>query len=72
MQVSIQTGRSGKPKVFEFSKDKVEFLMQFVNYLADNTIDEKSEEYKQFFEAELKKAMRTRRAKSGNSLRSII
>jgi len=72
MQIVIQTGSNGKPKIFELTKDKVSFLMQFVNYLADEVVDENSESYKKFFEAEIKKAMKTKRVKSGNSLREII
>jgi hypothetical protein len=72
MQVVIQTSKKEKPKIFELTKDKVKFLMQFVNYLADDVIDENSESYKMFFEDKIKNAMKTKRIKSGNSLRDII
>ncbi len=72
MQVAIQTGIASKPKVFELSKDKVKFLIQFVNYLADDFVDENSSEYKLFIEGEIKNALKTRRVKSGNSLREIL
>jgi len=68
----IQTGRTTKPKVYELSNDKVKFLKQFMEYLADDSIDENSADYRKFFEGEVKKAMQTKRVKSGNSLRSII
>jgi hypothetical protein len=72
MQIVIQTNLSNKPKVFELTEDKFRFLMQFVDYLADDIVDENSVEYKQFFENEIHKAMKTKRIKSGNSLREII
>ena len=72
MQILIQTGHKTKPKVYELTKDKVKFLLQFVDYLADDLIDENSDDYKKFFENEVKKAMKTKRVKSGNSLRNII
>lgn len=72
MQILIQTGVSTKPKVFEISKEKAKLLIEMAGYLADDSIDENSADYKKFFEGEVKKAMQTKRVKSGNSLRSII
>lgn len=72
MQIAIQTGTTKQPLIFELSKEKVKFLIQFVNYLADDSIEEQSPEYKLFMENILKKAMKTKRVKSGNSLREII
>jgi hypothetical protein len=72
MQILIQTGRTAKPKIYELTKDKVAFLLKFMDYLADDNIDENNAEYKKFFENEVKKALKTKRVKSGNSLRDII
>ncbi len=72
MQLIIQAGHTTKPKVYELSKEKVRFLLKFADYLAFEKIDENSDEYKLFFENQLKKAMQTERIKSGNSLRNII
>ena len=72
MQILIQAGQTAKPSLYELSSDKVEFLFKFIDYLADGTIDENSNDYKKFFENEVKKAMKTKRVKSGNSLRSIV
>jgi len=72
MQIAIQTGTTKQPLIFELSKEKVKFLIQFVNYLADDSIEEQSPEYKLFMENILKKAMKTKRVKSGNSLREIL
>jgi len=72
MQILIKTGITTKPKVYELTKEKVKFLLQFVDYLADETVDENSEAYKKFFEDQVQKAVKTKRVKSGNSLREII
>ena len=72
MQILIQTGNTVKPKVYELTKDKINFLLRFVNYLADDFVNEDSPAYKKFFENEVKKAMKTKRMKSGNSLRNIV
>jgi len=72
MQILIQAGHTTKPRIYELIKEKVTFLLQFVDYLADDFIDENTADYKKFFETELKKAIKTQRVKSGNSLRSII
>ena len=72
MQILIQIGASAKPEVYEISKEKAKFLIEMAGYLADDTVDENSAGYKKFFEGEIKKAMQTKRVKSGNSLRSII
>ena len=43
MQVIIHSGITTKPQAFELSNEKVKFLMQFVNYLADDVINENAE-----------------------------
>ena len=72
MQLIVQSSVSAKPKVFEVSKEKAKLIIEMIGYLADDSIDENSADYKKFFEGEVKKAVQTKRVKSGNSLRSII
>ena len=72
MQVLIQIGTKGRPKTFELTRGKAGLLMKFANFLADDFIDENSPDYKRFFEGEVIRAMKTKRTKSGNSLRGII
>jgi hypothetical protein len=72
MQILIQTGTSTKPKVYEISKEKVKLLIEMDGYLADDLIDENSSDYKNFFGGEVKKAVQTKRLKSGNSLRELV
>ena len=46
--------------------------MKFINFIADDIVDENSTEYQQFLASEIESGLETNRIKSGNSLRDII
>ncbi len=72
MQVTLTTDISSNKRNFEITKDKFDFLLQFINYLTDGKPEENSKEYQEFLSEEMNKGLQTGRVKSGNSLREII
>jgi hypothetical protein len=72
MQVVMQVGQKGKPKIYELTKDKANLLIKFAEFLVDDPVDVNSPDDIKFFESEIIRALKTKRTKSGNSLRTII
>ncbi len=72
MEIAISSGRSSKPKIYKLSREKYKVVIELLDFIADDIVNENSKEYKLFLGEEIKKALKTRRVKSGNSLRDII
>jgi hypothetical protein len=71
MEIAIRTDESSIPKVYKLSRKKYNLVIEFIEVIADEKVDENSEDYKLFLGEQIKKALKARRVNSGNSLREI-